>query len=39
MVRHKLHVLNCAGKAAAVVERWKKLGEPLPIFYARAARA
>jgi fructose-bisphosphate aldolase class II len=39
MVSHKLHVLNCAGKAEAVVERWKKLGEPLPIFYARAARA
>ncbi len=39
MVKHKLHVLNCAGKAEAVVNHWKKLGEPLPIFYARAGRA
>jgi fructose-bisphosphate aldolase class II len=39
MVKHKLHVLNCAGKAEAVVNHWKKLGEPLPIFYARAGWA
>jgi fructose-bisphosphate aldolase class II len=39
MVKHKLHVLNCAGKAEAVINHWKKLGEPLPIFYARAGRA
>jgi fructose-bisphosphate aldolase class II len=39
MVKHKLHVLNCAGKAEAVIKQWKKLGEPLPIFYGKAARA
>ncbi len=39
MVRRKLHVLNSAGKAEAVVQQWKKLGEPLPVFYARASRA
>jgi fructose-bisphosphate aldolase class II len=32
-VRHKLHVLNCVGKAEAVIKQWKKLGEPLPAFY------
>jgi len=39
LVKHKTHVLNCAGKAEAVIKQWKKLGEPLPIFYAKAARA
>lgn len=34
-VRHKLHVLNCAGKAEAVIKQWKKLGEPLPAFYSK----
>ena len=38
-VRHKLHVLNCAGKAEAVIKQWKKLGEPLPAFYKKKARA
>jgi fructose-bisphosphate aldolase class II len=33
MVRRKLQVLNCVGKAEAVVKQWKKLGEPLPAFY------
>jgi len=33
MVRHKLQVLNCVGKAEAVVKQWKKLGEPLPAYY------
>jgi fructose-bisphosphate aldolase class II len=33
MVKRKLHVLNCAGKAEAVIKQWKKLGEPLPTFY------
>jgi len=33
MVRRKLHVLNCAGKAESVIKQWKKLGEPLPLFY------
>ncbi len=32
-VKHKLHVLNCAGTADAVIQQWKKLGEPLPAFY------
>jgi fructose-bisphosphate aldolase class II len=39
MVKQKTHVLNCAGKAEAVIKQWKKLGEPLPIFYTKAARA
>jgi len=39
MVRRKLQVLNSAGKAEAVIKQWKRLGEPLPIFYARASRA
>jgi fructose-bisphosphate aldolase, class II len=39
MVRRKLHVLNCAGKAEAVVKQWKKLGNPLPVFYTKAAHA
>jgi len=33
MVRRKLHVLNVAGKAEAVVKEWKKQGEPLPTYY------
>jgi len=35
MVRRKLqaNVLNCAGKADAVIAQWKKLGSPLPAFY------
>jgi fructose-bisphosphate aldolase class II len=37
-VRHKLHVLNCAGKAEAVIKQWKKLGEPLPAFYKKKAK-
>jgi fructose-bisphosphate aldolase class II len=39
MVKHKLHVLNCAGKAEAVIKQWKKLGEPVPIFYGKAGLA
>jgi fructose-bisphosphate aldolase class II len=39
MVKHKLHVLNCAGKAEAIIKQWKKLGEPLPIFYGKAGLA
>lgn len=35
MVRHKLQVLNCAGKAEAVIRQWKRLGEPLPKFYSK----
>lgn len=33
MVRRKLHVLNSAGKAEAVVKQWEKLGKPLPSYY------
>ena len=33
MVKRKLHVLNCAGKAEAVLKQWRKLGEPVPAFY------
>ncbi len=33
MVRRKLHVLNSAGKAEAVVKQWEKLGRPMPNYY------
>ena len=33
MVKRKLHMLNSAGKADAVIARWKKLGEPMPDAY------
>lgn len=33
MVRRKLHVLNSAGKAEAVLKQWEKLGKPLPNYY------
>jgi fructose-bisphosphate aldolase class II len=36
MVKHKLQVLNCAGKAEAVIKQWKKLGKPLPAFYVKS---
>ncbi len=26
-VKRKLHMLNCAGKAEAVIKQWKKLGQ------------
>ena len=32
-MKHKLHVLNVAGKADAVTAQWKKLGCPLPAYY------
>lgn len=35
MVRRKLHVLNSAGKADAVVKQWEKLGKPLPSYYTK----
>jgi len=38
MVKRKTHVLNCAGKAEAVIKQWKKLGEPRPTFYTRSIR-
>ncbi len=33
MVRRKLHVLNVAGKAEAVIAAWQQAGEPLPAYY------
>jgi fructose-bisphosphate aldolase class II len=39
MVVRKLEMLNSAGKAEAVVERWRGLGEPMPRVYAEAAAA
>ncbi len=39
MVKRKLHVLNVAGKAPAVIDQWKKLGEPLPDSYKNAVPA
>lgn len=35
MVKRKLHVLNSAGKAEAVIAQWKKLGSPLPKYYTK----
>ncbi len=35
MVKRKLHMLNSAGKADAVIAHWKKLGEPMPGYYSR----
>jgi fructose-bisphosphate aldolase class II len=34
MVQRKLHMLNSAGKAEAVIAQWKKLGSPMPAYYA-----
>jgi fructose-bisphosphate aldolase class II len=36
MVQRKLHVLNSAGKADAINQRWEKLGKPMPGFYGKA---
>lgn len=33
MVRRKLHMLNSAGKAEAVLQHWEKEGKPLPAYY------
>ncbi len=33
MVRRKLHMLNSAGKADAVIKQWEKTGKQLPAFY------
>ena len=33
MVKRKLHMLNVAGKAEAVVAQWQKLGQPMPSYY------
>jgi fructose-bisphosphate aldolase class II len=39
MVRRKLHVLNSAGKADAILKHWEKLGRPLPTFYSKGRAA
>src|SRR4030095_12036480 len=39
MVRRKLHVLNCAGKAETIMRHWEKLGRPLPSFYTKGKAA
>lgn len=39
MVQRKLHVLNSAGKADAVIKQWEKLGKPLPSYYAKGKAA
>ena len=33
MVKRKLHMLNCAGKADAINKQWEKMGSPVPAFY------
>jgi len=37
MVKRKLEMLNCVGKADAVVEHWKSQGSPMPAVYGAAA--
>ena len=39
MVRRKLHVLNSAGKADAIIAHWEKSGKPLPTFYTKGKAA
>ncbi|HSI33095.1 MAG: ketose-bisphosphate aldolase [Phycisphaerae bacterium] len=39
MVQRKLHVLNSAGKAEAIIKHWEKLGKPLPAFYTKGKAA
>jgi fructose-bisphosphate aldolase class II len=39
MVQRKLHVLNSAGKAEAIIKHWEKLGRPLPTFYTKGKAA
>jgi hypothetical protein len=34
MVKRKLHVLNSAGKADAIIAQWKKDGQTMPAYYA-----
>ena len=35
MVRRKLHMLNSAGKAEAIIKHWEKSGSPLPAYYGK----
>ena len=39
MVQRKLHVLNSAGKADAIIKQWEKLGKPMPTFYTKGKAA
>jgi fructose-bisphosphate aldolase class II len=39
MVQRKLHVLNSAGKADAIIKHWEKLGKPLPAYYTKGKAA
>ena len=39
MVQRKLHVLNSAGKADAVIKHWEKLGKPMPKYYTKTRAA
>lgn len=39
MVQRKLHVLNSAGKAEAVIKQWEKLGKPMPGYYGKVKAA
>jgi fructose-bisphosphate aldolase class II len=39
MVQRKLHVLNSAGKAEAIIKHWEKQGKPLPNYYSKGKAA
>src|SRR5919112_1491025 len=39
MVQRKLHVLNSAGKAEAIIKHWEKQGRPLPTYYTKGKAA
>jgi fructose-bisphosphate aldolase class II len=39
MVQRKLHVLNSAGKAEAIIKHWEKQGKPLPSYYTKGKAA
>src|SRR6476646_5827786 len=39
MVQRKLHVLNSAGKADAIIKQWEKLGKPMPGYYMKGKAA
>jgi len=39
MVQRKLHVLNSAGKADAIIKHWEKSGKPMPSYYTKGKAA
>ena len=39
MVRRKLHMLNSAGKAEAIIKHWEKQGRPMPSYYLKGKAA